>query len=133
MVCDDIQKQKYTYIGIKEFLKQHDGDKFDSKYSKNRNKYIDFLEENNYFGVTIYEPEKILFNLPEKKDFYITKEDSLFLDFESRQFFEEFGLTEKEKVKRILNHSKEHPLMLEHVRIALMNRNDGGDFHENKS
>ena len=116
---EDVQKQKDTYIGIKEFLKQHDGGRFDSKYCRNRNKYIDYLEENNYFGVTIHEPEEMLFDLPEREDFYITKEDALFLDFESRQFFVEFGLTEKEKVTMCLNRSKGHPVSLEYMKKYL--------------
>lgn len=72
-ICEKISKQQSAYIGIKAFLKNHDSDRFISKYAKNRNKYIDFLEENAYFGIEIVEPEEILFELPEREDFYITK------------------------------------------------------------
>ncbi len=118
--CNIIQIQKETYMGIKEFLKQHDNDRFESKYVKNRNKYIDFLENNAYFGIEIMDPESILFELPEREDFYITKEDSLFLDFRSEQFFQEFGLTEDEKVRWIISHSKGHTLSTEYIKKYLV-------------
>lgn len=102
-VCDKIFEQQSTYVGIKAFLQNHDSVRFESRYVKNRNKYIDFLEDNAYFGIEIIEPENILFDLPEREDFYITKEDAQLLEYKSEQFFEEFGLTEEEKVRWIIN------------------------------
>lgn len=119
-ICDRISEQQTTYIGIKRFLKMHDNGKFDSKYAKNRNKYIDFLETNSYFGIEIVESEKIMFNLPEREDFYITKEDAQLLEYKSELFFEEFGLTEKEKVRRIIRLSKEHPLATKYIEKYLL-------------
>ena len=101
-VCEMILEQQALYIGIKIFLKKHDNDRFESKYVKNRNKYIDFLEVNEYFGIKIIEPEDILFDMPEREDFYITKEDAQLLEYKSERFFDEFGLTEREKTKRII-------------------------------
>ena len=118
--CNLILKQKVTFIGIKAFLKEHDNDKFESKYVKNRNKYIDFLEKNDYFGIEIIDPKDILFDLPEREDFFITKEDAQFLEFKSEQFFKEFGYTEKEKVKWIINHSKEHIVSTEYIKKYLI-------------
>lgn len=118
-VCDKISEQQVTYIGIKAFLQNHDNDRFESRYVKNRNKYIDFLEDNAYFGIEIVEPENILFDLPEREDFYITKEDAQLLEYKSEQFFEEFGLTEEEKVRWIINHSKGHLLTSEYIKKYL--------------
>lgn len=118
--CNIIRIQRERYIGIKEFLKKHDNDRFESKYVKNRNKYIDFLEKNTYFGIEIVDPEGILFELPEREDFYITKEDSLLLAFRSEQFFQEFGLTEGEKVRWIISHSKGHTSSAEYVKNYLV-------------
>lgn len=115
IVCEKILKQQLSYIGIKAFLKNHDNERFEAKYAKNRNKYIDFLENNEYFGIEIIEPENILFDLPEREDFYITKEDAQFLEFKSERFFQEFGLTEREKIRWIINHSKKHPLTTEYI------------------
>lgn len=117
--CARIREQIDTYIGIKTFLKQHDNDRFISKYAKNRNKYIDFLEENEYFGIEIVEPEEILFELPEREDFYITKEDAMFLNYRSEQFFKEFGLTEHEKTRLLISQSKNHPLATEYIKKYL--------------
>lgn len=118
-VCDKIFEQQSTYVGIKAFLQNHDSVRFESRYVKNRNKYIDFLEDNAYFGIEIIEPENILFDLPEREDFYITKEDAQLLEYKSEQFFEEFGLTEEEKVRWIINHSKGHPLTTEYIKKYL--------------
>ena len=119
-VCDKISEQQATYIGIKAFLQNHNSDRFESKYVKNRNKYIDFLEDNAYFGIEIVEPDNILFDLPEREDFYITREDAQMFEYKSEQFFEEFGLTEEEKVRWIINHSKGHPLTTEYIKKYLI-------------
>lgn len=118
-ICEKISEQQSTYIGIKAFLKNHNNDRFESKYVRNRNKYIDFLENNSYFGIEIIEPEDIFFDLPEREDFYISKEDAQFLEYKSEQFFQEFGLTEEEKTKRIISYSKGHPLSLEYIQKYL--------------
>lgn len=118
-ICEKIAEQQSTYIGIKDFLKKHDNDRFESKYVKNRNKYIDFLEHNAYFGIEIVEPENILFDLPEREEFYITKEDAQLLEYKSEQFFKEFGLSEEEKIRWIINHSKGHPLTSEYIKKYL--------------
>lgn len=117
--CDTIVEQQATYIGIKAFLQNHDNDRFESKYVRNRNKYIDFLEDNAYFGIEIVEPENILFEFPEREDFYITREDAQLLEYKSEQFFKDFGLTEEEKVRRIINHSKGHALTSEYIKKYL--------------
>lgn len=118
-VCQTISQQQTTYIGIRTFLKSHDSDRFVSRYVKNRTKYIDFLEDSAYFGIEIVEPEEILFELPEREDFYITKEDAQLLEYKSERFFQEFGLTEVEKIRWIISHSKEHPLSTEYVKKYL--------------
>lgn len=118
-VCDEILEQQAIYIGIKTFLKKHDNDRFESRYVNNRNKYIDFLEDNAYFGIEIIEPENILFDLPKREDFYITKEDAQFLEYKSEQFFREFGMTEEEKVRWIINHSRKHPMTSKYIKEYL--------------
>ena len=118
-VCNRILKEKESFIGIKRFLHKHDSDRFESKYAKNRNKYIDFLEQHEYFGIEIIEPESVLFDLPEREDFYFSKEDAQLLEYKSERFFREFGLSEEEKVWRIINHSKGHPLAVEYIKKYL--------------
>ncbi len=114
-----IAKQQELYIGIRAFLKKHDNKRFISRYAKVRNKYIDFLEDNAYFGIEIVEPEDILFDLPEREDFYITKEDAQLLEYKSEQFFCEFGFTEEEKVRHIINRAKGHLVSTEYMKKYL--------------
>lgn len=117
--CAKVLAQEEMYIGIRAFLKAHDNKRFQSRYAKNRNKYIDFLEDNAYFGIEIVEPEDILFELPEREDFYITKEDAQLLEYKSEQFFREFGFTEEEKVRHIINHAKGHLVSAEYMKKYL--------------
>lgn len=109
-VYDEIKAQQELYIGIGEFLKKHDSPRFDSKYAKYRDKYIDFLEENSYFGIEIVKSENILFNLPGHEDFYITKEDAQLLEYKSEEFFKDFGYTDEELVNREIESAKGHPV-----------------------
>ncbi|MBQ7431334.1 hypothetical protein [Butyrivibrio sp.] len=117
--CGRISAQQEMYIGIRAFLKAHDNKRFVSRYAKNRNKYIDFLEDNAYFGIEIVEPEYILFELPEREDFYVTKEDAQLLEYKSEQFFREFGFTEEEKVRHIINRAKRHLVSAEYMKKYL--------------
>jgi hypothetical protein len=128
-ILDKISKQQANYIGIKSFLRNHDSDRFKSKYVKDRNKYIDFLEYNAYFGIEIVAPENILYELPEREDFYFTKEDAQLLEFKSEQFFKEFGLTEEDKVKWTITHSKDHPLTSEYMKKYLVYINDEDNIY----
>ena len=112
---DAIRNQQNTFIGIKEFLVLHDNNRFVSKLAKHRNKYIDFLETNDYFGIEIIEPEEILYNIPGKEDFYITKEDAQLLEFESERFFSEYGLSEEEKIRRIILISHDNKECCEYI------------------
>lgn len=115
-LCDEIMTQKSSYVGIRNFLMKHDNERFESRYAKNRNKYIEFLEVNSYFGIKIIEPEEILFELPHREDFYITKEDAQFLEFESDQFFLEFGLSDAEKIEMIYKNTRGHELSKKYIK-----------------
>ena len=53
-------------------------------------------------------PDKVFFSVPGRDDFYIRRDDTEFLDYESRGFFEDFGVSEREKIVRILMDSKGH-------------------------
>lgn len=114
-ICDKIAEQQKNYIGIKAFLQKHESDRFNPRYAKYRNKYIDFLEENDYFGIEIVEPEEILFDFPEKEDFYVTKEDAQLLEYKSEQFFHEFGYSEIEKVQLLLKEVKGHTISKRYI------------------
>ena len=114
-VCERLVEQRCNYIGLKEFIMTHDSEQFAAKYSVNRNKYIDFLEINDYFGIQRVMPDEIMFALPETEDFYFLSEDVEYLNFKSLEFFENFGLTDKEKVNRIIRNSTGHPFAVNYI------------------
>ncbi len=87
-----LKDQKDRYVSLREYLSRHDSERFDSRYVKNRNKYIDFLEDNDYFGIEHVHSDRIYFSLPSEVDLYILREDTDFLDFKSTVFFRDVGL-----------------------------------------
>ena len=105
-VLDELQRQQEQYISLREYLSWQDGSKFDSSLARNRAKYIDYLEFNDYFGVPVVEPEQLLLTVPGKNEFFIPREDLAFLDYKSKPFFNDFGLSEQEKADRILTGKK---------------------------
>ena len=114
--CDKIVEQRTKYIGLKEYIYMHDGCRFEAKYANNRDKYIDFLENNDYFGIPLYEKEEMLFTLPDADEIYLSKEDVKYLDFKSKDFFENFGLSEEEKAVKLLKSAKDCPLILKYIK-----------------
>lgn len=125
----NIEKQQLMYIGLKEFVLHHDSDRFVTKFARNRNKYIDYLEENEYFGVQLYEADTMMFTNPESVDFYLTKEDASYIEFKSTKFFEDFGFTEEEKIHRILNSSTVHPFTLKYIKEYIKTLDDSSNIH----
>ncbi len=103
-----IRKQKEEYVSLREFLEAYDGGLFSSRKASDRAKYIEFLEEHRYFGIGVIPPEKFFFSVSGRDDFFIRRDDTEFLDYESRGFFEDFGVSEREKAERILAGSKGH-------------------------
>ena len=116
----EIAEQKKKYMSLREFLSGYDSEKFQSRLAENRAKYIDYLEENDYFGITITEPDRIFFRIPGRDEFYIARDDAAFLDSKSRTFFNEYGVSEREKALRILNNAKNREAMVKYVRKYLV-------------
>ena len=58
-VLDELQRQKEQYISLREYLSWQDGDRFNSSLTRNRAKYIDYLERNDYFGVPVVESDQL--------------------------------------------------------------------------
>ena len=105
---ENINSEAKKHISITNYLRSHNDGRYDpSKYS-HRNKFLDYLEDNEFFGIDILSGEEIG-NEYDKKEEYIAASDIPFLDFKSIQFFEDFGYSEKEKVWRILNSSSAEP------------------------
>ena len=111
-----IEKQHSKYIGLEEFIRSHNQGRFDSTQSRNRNKYIDFLEKNDYFGVQLNDSEGMLFLNPEKDWYYITREDAELLDVKSNQFFFEFGFSFDELIEKELINCEIEKSQLKEIR-----------------
>ncbi|PKM51949.1 MAG: hypothetical protein CVV02_04885 [Firmicutes bacterium HGW-Firmicutes-7] len=122
---DIIQKQMSEYIGITEFIRQHDSDRFVARIVRNRNKYIDFLEVNEYFGAELHKTQEMLFVDHETDDFFITREDADYIDYKSIKFFKEFGYTEKVKIHRLIKQSGGHRLSMQYIDNYIKNLDDG--------
>jgi hypothetical protein len=101
----EIEKQHSQYIGLIEFIQRFDSSKFEAKYSKHINKYIDYLEINNYFNIEIFSSNGLLFLIPEKDEYCIRREDIDLLSFKSQDFFMDYGLSEKEIIDNLLSKS----------------------------
>ena len=99
---DEIRTQKETYVSLREFLGAYGNNRFCPQKAADRAKYINFLEAHRYFGIEVTDPAKILFSVALRDEFYLRREDLDFLDYESRGFFEDYGISEKEKARRLM-------------------------------
>ena len=108
LLMENIREQQEKYISLRNYLKGHDGGLFDSRLVRNREKYIDFLEEHGYFSIQTIDPETLILKASEKEGCFIAKEDIPFLDYKSRDFFADYGLSEQEKTERILSGASGH-------------------------
>ena len=125
----EIRKQKTDFISLREFLEAYDGSRFSSRKAADRTKYIEFLEKHRYFGIEVIPPDKVFFSVAGRDDFYIRRDDTEFLDYESRGFFEDFGVSEREKVARILTDSKGHGTTRRCVENYLAFMGDGENIY----
>ena len=126
---NEIKNLRERNISIVDYLKKYDNERFQSKFSKNREKYIDFLEENDYFGLQILEPEKLLFITSKTYEFYISKEDIAFLDYKSQKFFDNYGLSEKEKISKIISKTKSHIYTKKYLRLFIKQLSDEDNLY----
>ncbi|MCR5194698.1 MAG: hypothetical protein K6D38_00120 [Pseudobutyrivibrio sp.] len=98
-----IKSEIDEYISIETFLKWVENEKFDSKYVSNRNKFIDYLEENNFWGLKIFYPDDLKFSYENNASFYLKKKDIATVEENTQIFFRYFGLNEEEKCQCILD------------------------------
>ena len=103
---DYIIKEVGKYISLETFLKSCNCGKFDARYVRNREKYIDYLEENNYFGIKVIYPEELQFLIEINATMYFEVDDIEKLDSNSKRFFKYFGFTEAEKCDLLISECK---------------------------
>ena len=126
---DKVYGQKKAYISLKDFLMKYENLRFKPVTATCRLKYIDFLEENRFFGIEIVEPEKILYSVPNRDEFFFSRMDVSFLEYKSRGFFDNYGLTEEEKIEQILGKMKSDPKKAGYVRKYIRFLDDGENIY----
>ncbi len=127
-MCEKIKLQKERYCGVKSFIMSFNSDSFDASNSRNRNKYIDYLELNEYFGAKRFLPNDMLFDLPGKEEFYFDRDDLSYLELKSKSFFEAFGLSEEDKVKNLIREAKDRKLEIKYLNRFEKERNVEGNL-----
>ena len=90
------------HISLETYLKSKDSERFESKLIQNREKYIDFLEKNAFFGLDIIYADEFPYPYEYNVSFYFERKDLNKLDKYSSEFFKYFGLTERDKLDLII-------------------------------
>lgn len=102
-VINDVAKEQETYISFREFAAKPRGDRYNGSTSC-KNKLLDELELNDYYGVELFDPEDLLIGVSNDIVFF-RRVDVPKLEFNLVQFFGLYALTEEEKIERLLNGS----------------------------
>lgn len=104
VVCKIADENK-KYISLREYSSSHDSNQFHGNTAKDRNNLLDTLEEQEFFGIEIYEHTELL--IGNGKDIlYFQRSEVPFLDSKLKAFFQEYGHSEEQKIKRLLKNTK---------------------------
>lgn len=104
VVCKIADENK-KYISLREYSSSHDSNQFHGNTAKDRNNLLDTLEEQEFFGIEIFEPTELL--IGNGKDIlYFKRSEMSFLDSKLKDFFQEYGHSEEQKIKRLLKNTK---------------------------
>ena len=82
-----IKNELEKYVSLEAYLKQHDSEQFNSRYVRNREKYIDYLEANQFFGLNIIYKADFQYPYEANATFYFEAKDLNLLDIQSNDFF----------------------------------------------
>lgn len=102
---DKVMVENKAYISLGEYSSEHDCGKFHGKTAKDRNNLLDYLEENEFFGIEIITPKELLIG-NEKDILFFRRTDVFYIDKKLQTFFKEYGLTEEKKIRVLLKNSK---------------------------
>ena len=128
-LIEKIHARQEKYISLRDYLQRYNNGVFDPRLIRNREKYIDFLEEHDFFGIQTVKPEELFFNASERDGFFLAKEEIPFLDYKSQVFFEDFGLSELEKTERIMTSIEGHDHTKRCMKEYLNLLNDDGNTY----
>ena len=106
--ADEIIERRKGIMPLSVFLQGRDR-KMSCRAARVREAFFHYLTDNAGFGAEILPPDKVLFG-PEEREFcYVRESDAEYLMEKSGGFWEEFGVSETEKMQRLL---KESSLMM---------------------
>lgn len=102
---DKVMAENKAYISLREYSSEHVCGRFQGKTAKDRNNLLDYLEENEFFGIEIITPKELLIG-SEKDILFFRRIDVFYIDKKLQTFFKEYGLTEEKKIRVLLKNSK---------------------------
>lgn len=91
------------HTSLETYLKSKDSERFKSKYARNREKYYEFLAENDFFGLNFIFAYEFPYPYEKGVSLYFKTKDINKLDKCSLDFFKYFGLSERDKSDLIIN------------------------------
>lgn len=100
-IINEINKELEQYISFLEFASTPRGERYDG-ISASRNKLLDELENNDYYGIQRYDPSDLLIGLDEDI-VYFQRIDIPTLERHLTRFFDLFAFTEQEKIEKLLS------------------------------
>ena len=103
-IISKIINERAEYISLREYAALHNTERFNGNKARDWKKLLDFLEEKEFFGIEIFETTKLVTG--DKQDIlFFQRTDVVMLDNKLCTFFEEYGLTEQQKVQRLLENT----------------------------
>ena len=96
-----MMSEKKEYISLLGLATSYSSERFKGEKYNDREKLLDYLEENEFFGVEIIEPENLL-TASRRDGFYIRRKDIQIIDTNISRYLNDFGRTPFEKLKKSL-------------------------------
>ena len=113
-----VLKEREKYMGLREFATEYAFGRFDGKRARHLNALHDHLESMSWFGTGHVTPGALISGLDKEKA-YLIRSGADALAENLKEFFEDFGLSEMEKVNRILGRAPFRNRSCQYVREFL--------------
>ena len=99
---EKVREQDKKYISLESFLKNVKAERFNNKLYKHRELYLRYLWENKFWGFKTTKPNEVRYPFEKNVSLYFLRSDISSLREKSEDFFESFGLNEKEKCEWLI-------------------------------
>ena len=112
---DRIQAEHQEYISLYEYAISINLGYFDGKSFKCRNKLYEYLSKNEFFGLSVKAPEKLLSGTQQDMVFFQRQGVSI-LDEHLSEYFLSFGVSEEEKIRSLLLKTPGHKTTIKYLK-----------------